>query len=186
MCRSAFPALKEMELDDLDIFQKWEAVDGTLKEEVAFPQLDKLTINECPELTTLPEAPKLSVLNIHEGNQQISLQAASRYTTSLSSLHLHLSTDGTETTSVAKQQDSSELVIEDEKWNHKSPLELMNLNGCNLLFSHPSALALWTCFVQLIDLNIRKVDALLYWPEKVFQGLVSLRKLGTVFINARI
>lgn len=175
-----------MELDDLDIFQKWEAVDGTLKEEVAFPQLDKLTINECPELTTLPEAPKLSVLNIHEGNQQISLQAASRYTTSLSSLHLHLSTDGTETTSVAKQQDSSELVIEDEKWNHKSPLELMNLNGCNLLFSHPSALALWTCFVQLIDLNIRKVDALLYWPEKVFQGLVSLRKLGTVFINARI
>nr|WIC83012.1 Bph14 [Oryza sativa] len=177
VCHSAFPALKEMELYGLDIFQKWEAVDGTPREEVTFPQLYKLDIRRCPELTTLPEAPKLSNLNIYEGNQQISLQAASRYITSLSSLLLHLSTDDTETTSVTKQQDSSELVIEDEKWSHKSPLELMDLTGCNLLFSHPSALALWTCFVQLLDLKIWWVDALVDWPEEVFQGLVSLRKL---------
>uniref|UniRef100_A0A0E0P3X4 Uncharacterized protein n=1 Tax=Oryza rufipogon TaxID=4529 RepID=A0A0E0P3X4_ORYRU len=166
MCRSAFPALK-----------KWEAVDGTPREEVTFPQLYKLDIRWCPELTTLPEAPKLRDLNIYKVNQQISLQAASRYITSLSSLHLFLSTDDTETTSVAKQQDLSELVIEDEKWNHKSPLELMHLCGSNLLFSHPSALALWTCFVKLLDLKISQVDALVDWPERVFQGLVSLRKL---------
>uniref|UniRef100_A0A0E0KLJ8 Uncharacterized protein n=1 Tax=Oryza punctata TaxID=4537 RepID=A0A0E0KLJ8_ORYPU len=177
VCRSAFPALKEMKLYGLDIFQRWEAVDGTPREEVTFPQLHKLEIICCPELTTLPEAPKLSDLNIYERNQQISLQAASRYITSLSSLILDLSTDDTETTSVAKQQDSSELVIEDEKWNHKSPLELMSLCQCNLLFSHPSALALWTCFGQLLDLKISSVDALVDWPEEVFQGLVSLRKL---------
>lgn len=177
MCRSAFPALKVMKLYGLDIFLKWEAVDGTQREEVTFPQLDKLLIGRCPELTTLPKAPKLSDLIIDEDNQQISLQAASRYITSLSSLYLFLSTDDTETTSVAKQQDLSELVIEDEKWNHKSPLELMDLTGCNLLFSYPSALALWTCFVKLLDLKISQVDALVDWPEEVFQGLVSLRKL---------
>nr|ADB07392.1 BPH14-1 [Oryza sativa Indica Group] len=177
VCRSAFPALKEMKLYDLRIFQKWEAVDGTPREEATFPQLDKLEIRQCPELTTLPEAPKLSDLEISKGNQQISLQAASRHITSLSSLVLHLSTDDTETASVAKQQDSSDLVIEDEKWSHKSPLELMVLSRCNLLFSHPSALALWTCFAQLLDLKIRYVDALVSWPEEVFQGLVSLRKL---------
>nr|AAO37936.1 putative resistance complex protein [Oryza sativa Japonica Group]ABF99904.1 powdery mildew resistance protein PM3b, putative, expressed [Oryza sativa Japonica Group] len=176
VCRSAFPALKEMKLCDLSVFQRWEAVNETPREEVTFPQLDKLTIRCCPELTTLPEAPKLSDLNIYKGSQQLSLVAASRYITSMSSLNLDLSIDDTETALVAKQN-SSELVYEKEKWNDNSPLELMDLDGCNLLFSHPSALALWACFVQLLDLTIWCVDVLDYWPEKVFQGLVSLRKL---------
>ncbi|XP_052146748.1 putative disease resistance protein RGA3 [Oryza glaberrima] len=177
VCHSAFPALKRMVFYGLDIFQKWEAVDGTPREEVTFPQLDCLSIRRCPELTTLPEAPKLRYLHIEGGNQRISLQAASRYITSLYSLRLEFSIDDTEKASVAKQQDSSELVIEDEKWNQKSPLEHMYLTGCNLLFSHPSALALRTCFAQLLDLRIWRVDALIYWPEEVFQGLVSLRTL---------
>uniref|UniRef100_J3LUR2 Uncharacterized protein n=1 Tax=Oryza brachyantha TaxID=4533 RepID=J3LUR2_ORYBR len=177
VCRSAFPALKTMELNGLDIFDGWEAVDGTPSKEVTFPQLDELVILWCPQLSTLPEAPMLNELNIYEGNQQISLQAAGRYITSLSSLVLELSTDDTKT-ELVDTQNSSELVHEKEKWNHKSPLEIIYLRGCNLLFSHPTALALWTCFVRLLDLKIDGVDVIVHWPEKVFQDLVSLRKLG--------
>ncbi|XP_039836817.1 uncharacterized protein LOC120697605 [Panicum virgatum] len=53
----------------------------------------------------------------------------------------------------------------------------MVLRQYNLLFSHSSALALWACFAQLVDLKIWNCDALVYWPEKVFQPLVSLRTL---------
>uniref|UniRef100_A0A0E0D9K3 Uncharacterized protein n=1 Tax=Oryza meridionalis TaxID=40149 RepID=A0A0E0D9K3_9ORYZ len=167
VCRSAFPALKEMTLYDSHIFQKWEAVNGTPREEVTFPQLDKLAISGCPELTTLPEAPKLSDLNINKDNQQISLQAASRYITSLSSLRLHCSIDDTETTSVAKQQDSSELVIEDEKWNHKSPPGTYDLKWVQPFILSPKC----TGSVDMFCSAPRSENS-------VFQGLVSLRKLG--------
>uniref|UniRef100_K3ZVP5 Uncharacterized protein n=1 Tax=Setaria italica TaxID=4555 RepID=K3ZVP5_SETIT len=40
-----------------------------------------------------------------------------------------------------------------------------------------SALALWTCFAQLVDLKILDCDALVYWPQNVFQVLVCLRSL---------
>ncbi|XP_066374561.1 putative disease resistance protein RGA4 [Miscanthus floridulus] len=49
--------------------------------------------------------------------------------------------------------------------------------GCDLFFSGSSALALWKCFGQLAKLDIYECDALVYWPEKLFQGLVSLRTL---------
>ena len=59
-----------------------------------------------------------------------------------------------------------------------SPPATMCLCRCTLLFfSHSSALALWTYFARLVDLTIWDCDALVYWPENVFQVLVSLRKL---------
>uniref|UniRef100_A0A0D9W1D6 Uncharacterized protein n=1 Tax=Leersia perrieri TaxID=77586 RepID=A0A0D9W1D6_9ORYZ len=177
VCRSAFPALKEMKLDGLRIFQRWEAIDKTPREEVIFPQLDELAISRCPKLTTLPEAPKMTDLSIDKGSEQISLQAASRYITSLLSLCLDFSTDDDTETTDDDTENLSELLHENEKWNHKSPLELMNLDGCNLLFTHPSTPVLWTCFSQLLDLKIYRIDVLYSWPEKVFQGLVSLRRL---------
>ncbi|XP_072148721.1 putative disease resistance protein RGA4 [Setaria viridis] len=166
--RSAFPALKEMELRNLEMFQRWEDGEGNPGEELVFHRLEKLRIWSCPELTTLPEAPKLSVLEVEGASQQISsLHAASRYITSLSSMQLF--GDNTERESVA-EQNSSELVRGKEKWEHKSPLTRMTLWRYNLLFSHSSALPLWTCFAQLVYLTISYCDALVYWPENEFQG----------------
>uniref|UniRef100_K3Z369 NB-ARC domain-containing protein n=1 Tax=Setaria italica TaxID=4555 RepID=K3Z369_SETIT len=177
--RSAFPVLKVMELDDLEMFQRWEAGERNSGEELAFHRLEKLIIRSCPELTTLPEAPKLSVLRVDGASQQISsLHAASRYITSLS--NLELCGYNTETESVA-EQNSSELVHGREKWEHRSPLTHMDLLRYNLSFSHSSALPLWTCFAQLVDLKIQYCDTLVYWPENVFQALVSLR---TLYIRA--
>ncbi|CAN6326883.1 unnamed protein product [Urochloa humidicola] len=179
-CLSAFPALKEIELVDLTTLERWEAGEATRGEELTFPGLEKLTIKSCPELITLPEAPKLSVLEVRGTNQQISSLQASRYIASLSSLILIAEDE--ETQSVA-EQNSSELVHGKEEWNRKSPLTRMWLRGYNLLFSHSSALAPWARFAQLVDLEIWECNFLVYWPEKVFQALVSLRRLDIRHCN---
>ncbi|CAO2192442.1 unnamed protein product, partial [Urochloa humidicola] len=67
--------------------------------------------------------------------------------------------------------------------NSKSPLTALKLSGCNFLFPS-SPLALWTCFVQLQDLAIVWCGhPLVYWPEKEFQSLVSLRRLRILQCN---
>ncbi|KAG2616796.1 hypothetical protein PVAP13_3NG176799 [Panicum virgatum] len=174
-CRSAFPALRELVLLDLRTLDRWEAGKGTAEEELTFHWLEVLRIQRCPKLTILPEAPKLSVLKVSGISQQIlSLQAASKYIASLSSLTLIVDN---EEIGFVVDQNLSELVHGKEKWDRKSPPTRMQLYSYNLLFSHSSALVLWTCFAQLVDLNIWDCDGLVYWPEKEFQPLVSLRNL---------
>jgi len=174
-CCSAFPALRELVLLDLRTLERWEAGKGTPEEALTFHWLKKLTIRRCPKLTILPEAPKLSVLEVTGTSQQIlSLQAASRYIASLSTLTLGADNVVTE---FVVDQNSSELVHGKEKWDRKSLLTRMLLFSCNLLFSHSSALLLWTYFAQLVELIIWYCDGLAYWPEKELQSLVSLRKL---------
>ncbi|XP_039798772.1 putative disease resistance protein RGA4 isoform X2 [Panicum virgatum] len=166
--RSAFPALRKLSLVCLSALERWGAAEGTMREEVTFPLLEELDIRDCPKLTDLPEAPKLSELDIKGRDQHMSLQAASRYIPSLSSLSLDVSPDDAETTLLHVKQ----------KWNHELPLATMRLGRCDLLFSsHSNALALWACFARLVHLRIWNCDALVYWPENVFQVLVSLREL---------
>ncbi|XP_022679914.1 disease resistance protein RGA2 isoform X2 [Setaria italica] len=171
-CRSAFPALRKMTLGELTVFERWEAAEGTPGEEVTFPLLEYVEIYGCPKLTDLPEAPKLSELSITKGlgqqQQQISLEAASRCIPSLSRLDLEVSPDDTETT----------LLHVKKKLNRTLALPHMRLGWCDVFFSsRSSALALWTCFAHLVDLEICDCDALVYWPENVFQVLVCLRNL---------
>jgi len=156
-CRSPFPALKGMLLRGLDKFHRWEAVQGSLGEQVTFPSLEQLEVFGCPELTTFPEAPKLRKVEL-SNCRKISL----------------------EVWATNKEENSAELEVVRE---HKSPLGDLCLTGCDLFFSGSSALALWKCFGQLATLDIAECDALVYWPEKLFQGLVSLRTLGIRMCN---
>ncbi|XP_062229851.1 putative disease resistance protein RGA4 [Phragmites australis] len=172
MARSAFPELKELQLIELSSFQSWDAIQVG---QLIFPLLETVRISKCPQLTNLPKAPKLRVLEITEGNPH--MYQSSEYMTSLSTLKLGIQ-EG-ETTSVI------DLVDGKEKWNRKYPLTGMELIGCNLFF-HSSALVLWTCFVQLQSLEIRSCDALVCWPEKEFQSLVSLRSLTIKNCNCLI
>jgi hypothetical protein len=92
--RSAFPALKTLHLQKLATFQRWEAVEveGTPREQITtFPWIETLAIINCPELTTLPEAPKLNTLSIG-GSKKISPHAAS-YITSVSTWKLSIIAD---------------------------------------------------------------------------------------------
>nr|UBY07223.1 NBS-LRR disease resistance protein [Dasypyrum villosum] len=167
LARSAFPALKVLKMKCLDSFQRWDAVEGTL-----FPQLEKLSVQKCPKLVSLPEAPKLSVLEIEDGKQEI-FHYVDRYLPSLTNLTLRL--EHTETTSEVECT-SIVLVESKEKWNQKSPLTVMKLRCCNSFFGE-GALEPWDYFVHLGELVINRCDVLVHWPEKAFQSLLSLRRL---------
>ncbi|KAF6981674.1 hypothetical protein CFC21_000136 [Triticum aestivum] len=170
LVRSAFPALKVLKMKCLGSFQRW---DGAAKgEQIFFPQLEKLSVQQCPMLIDLPEVPKISVLEIEDGKQEI-FQFVDRYLSSLTNLILELK--NTETTSEAECT-SIVPVDSKEKWNQKSPLTVMVLRCCNSFFG-PGALEPWDYFVHLENLEIDRCDVLVHWPENVFQSLVSLRTL---------
>uniref|UniRef100_A0A452XJ09 Uncharacterized protein n=1 Tax=Aegilops tauschii subsp. strangulata TaxID=200361 RepID=A0A452XJ09_AEGTS len=150
LVQSAFPALKVLALEDLKSFHKWDAaVEG---EPILFPQVETLSVQKCPKLVDLPEAPKLSVLEIEDGKQEL-FHFVDKYLSSLTKLTLKL--EYTETTSEA---------------------EVMELGCCNMFFGE-GAPEPWDYFVHLKDLEIDGCDVLVHWPEKVFQSLVSLRRL---------
>ncbi|TKW29777.1 hypothetical protein SEVIR_3G417850v4 [Setaria viridis] len=163
---SAFPNLKGLRLRYLDSFKSLG-----MTEEQRFPDLETLCVEKCPKLTTLPgviEAPKLRVLQIN--GSQLTAIIVPTIINSLSKLML--SVEDTETT-LPTVHSAFELVDA----NNKYPLTHLDLRGCNFLFPS-SPLALWTCFVQLQYLKIERINhALVYWPEKEFQSLVSLRHL---------
>ncbi|XP_066377069.1 putative disease resistance protein RGA3 [Miscanthus floridulus] len=165
---SKFQKLKMMALESMPNFTMWwDRNEVQEEEQILFPSLEQLEVFGCPELTTFPKAPKLRKVQLWHCRPQACLQAGSRYITSLSSL---------EVWAPNKEENSAELVVVRE---HKSPLGDLCLRGrgCDLFFSGSSALALWKCFGQLATLDIAECDALVYWPEKLFQGLVSLRTL---------
>lgn len=139
-----------------------------------FPQLENLSVQKCPKLVALPEAPKLGVLKIKDGKQEI-FHWVYRYVSSLTNLIVDL--QYTETSEV----ECTLIVPVDnkEKLNQKSPLTVMKLRCCNPFFGS-GALEPWDYFVHLEELKIDRCDVLAHWPEKVFESLVSLRKLAIV------
>uniref|UniRef100_A0ACD5W3E3 Uncharacterized protein n=1 Tax=Avena sativa TaxID=4498 RepID=A0ACD5W3E3_AVESA len=168
--RSAFPALKVLEMENLESFQGWDTVVGG--EQILFPQLEKLSVKKCPKLMDLPEAPKLSVLEIEDGKQEM-FHCVDRYLSSLIELTLNL--ENTETISGAEC--TLMLPVDNrEKWNQKSPLTVMELGYCNSFFGS-GGLEPWDYFVHLRVLSIDRCDVLVHWPEKVFRSLVSLMVL---------
>ncbi|EMS48967.1 Putative disease resistance protein RGA4 [Triticum urartu] len=170
LVRSAFPALKVLKMKCLGSFQRW---DGAAKgEQIFFPQLEKLSVQQCPMLIDLPEVPKISVLEIEDGKQEI-FQFVDKYLSSLTNLILKLK--NTETPS--EVECTSILPVDNkEKWNQKSPLTVVGLGCCNSFFG-PGALEPWGYFVHLENLEIDRCDVLVHWPENVFQSMVSLRTL---------
>ncbi|KAJ1699834.1 hypothetical protein LUZ63_008346 [Rhynchospora breviuscula] len=58
-----FPSLKELRISSMNILRKWEDIEGRRK----FPRLEKLLIEGCPQLTTLPTLP-VSISNLEIKN----------------------------------------------------------------------------------------------------------------------
>ncbi|KAJ1267445.1 hypothetical protein BS78_07G056400 [Paspalum vaginatum] len=165
--KDKFLKLKELWLCDLKSMERWVADEGT-KEELTFPQLEKLFICGCPKLATLPETPNLKVVELDEYKAQLSLRIVThRYMSLLSKLQLY----------VRDKEVSLEL---DDENNVESPLLELRLNGCNFLFPRSTsqpAVGIWRWLGKLVSLKIYFCDALIYWPEDVFQSLVFLKHL---------
>ncbi|WVZ94936.1 hypothetical protein U9M48_040762 [Paspalum notatum var. saurae] len=163
-----FLKLKELQLCYLESMKRWVAAEGR-EGELTFPQLEKLVVRGCPKLATLPEPPNLRVVELDEEKAQLSLQILThRYMSSLSKLELHV------------RGKEAALELDDEN-TVESPLLELWLDGCNVLFppspSQP-AVGIWRLFEKLVSLDISFCDTLIYWPEDVFQSLVSLKHLG--------
>jgi Leucine-rich repeat (LRR) protein len=179
---SAFPNLKGLHLYNLENLKSLGMTEATQGEQQRFPfaELETFIVENCPKLTSpleVMEAPKLSVLEIN--GSQLTPTTMPRFINSLSKLVL--SVKDTKTT-LPTVHSAFELVDA----SNKSPLTALKLSGCNFLFP-ASPLALWTCFVHLQDLTIAWCGrALVYWPEKEFQSLVSLRHLRIYECNALI
>ncbi|CAO2142847.1 unnamed protein product, partial [Urochloa humidicola] len=170
-----FPALKKLQLHDLKRLERWLTTEGK-EDELNFPALEEIDIKNCPKLTSLPEAPKLKHISLDEGEALLSLAIIkSRHVCSLS--RLKLSIHDTETVPPKIDQ------------NHESSLSELSLKGCNFFFSScPSepTFGVWKWFEQLVSLEINRCDVLIYWPEQVFQSLVSLKELSIDSCNKLI
>jgi hypothetical protein len=58
MVRSAFPALKVLKLEHLRSFERWDGVNGSERDEIMFPQLEKLYVIGCEKMTTIVRTTK--------------------------------------------------------------------------------------------------------------------------------
>ncbi|XBJ21138.1 hypothetical protein VPH35_011840 [Triticum aestivum] len=162
---AAFPALKDLRLANLELFERWVATEG---EKLKFPLLENLRIENCPKLTTLPEAPKVKVVRLEEDKAQLSLSIlVSRYMSCLSELFVIVR--DTEAAPTPKLDRDPEVSLSE-----------LALTGCSFLFpSSPlqHAVGVWKWFGQLVKLHINFCDTLVYWPEEEFQSLVLLKIL---------
>ncbi|XBJ14068.1 hypothetical protein VPH35_006162 [Triticum aestivum] len=159
---AAFPALKHLRLEKLENFQRWVATEG---EELTFPLLESVHLKNCPKLTTLPEAPKLKVIDVAEDKAQLSLSIfESRHMSCLSEVVLSVShTEETPALEVVQDREVS--------------LSKLMLYGCSFLFCcspFQPTVGVWKWFGQLRKLNIESCDSLIYWPEEEFRSLVAL------------
>ncbi|VAI93620.1 unnamed protein product [Triticum turgidum subsp. durum] len=201
----AFPNLKELMIKGLVCLERWweKDNDGMQGELVMFPLLEKLHISDCvklkalpghptfpklqnvhimncPELTTIAKSPKLGVLKM-EGREVELLLWVARHMTSLTNLELTSIEQSTDTTSMGAENSLRELVNGKENGNDQGfPLEVLVLRDFK---SGVSVTELCACFVRLQELSIWSCDALVHWPESLFEGLVSLRKLQIVDCN---
>ncbi|XP_047055083.1 putative disease resistance protein RGA4 [Lolium rigidum] len=176
MTRSAFPALKVLSLSSLQNFESSDAVDGSQREDAMFPELQKLYVGGCGKMKVSSGqqkvSPKLAVLHT-EGSEEEMIRLVARHMTSLTNLKLHSSRE-TETTLSAADHSLKLAVDVMVKGNHNDfPLKDMELWG----FKSGATAELCAHFVQLQHLDFSYCDALVHWPEKEFQSLVSLRSL---------
>ncbi|KAM0856585.1 hypothetical protein ACQ4PT_048988 [Festuca glaucescens] len=162
---SAFPALKKLMLHGLKSLSRWGTKEEIHGGEPTFPLLEDTNIMDCPELSTLPEVPRLKLLVFPEDRPLMWLSIA-RYITAYSNVRLKIAPS-----SLSHVQCSIQQVDGKGKWNHKAYHAAMEL--CGSYFFHTS----WKYFVNLDYLEIISCDELIYWPLKEFQCLVSLKRL---------
>jgi hypothetical protein len=141
-----FSVLQEIKLHFLDKVERWLATDRG-GQELSFPMLETKEIIQCPNLTSLPEAPKLKILKLDEDKAGLSLSLfKSRYMSSLSQLTLCVK--------------SKEATLQLDQ-SHDVSISEMVLNGCNFFFASSLAtVEIWGCFAQLVDLEIEHCNSL--------------------------
>ncbi|CAO2202866.1 unnamed protein product [Urochloa humidicola] len=169
----AFPNIKKLRLNNLQSLESLGMTEATHGGQQRIPHLETLCVEKCPKLTTLPEtmeAPKLSELVMNAS--QLTATIVARFINSLSKLELSVEDIETTLPTVHSAFELADVYS-------KSPLAHLKLSGCMFC-----PLVLWTCFVQLQDLEIERCGhPLAYWPEKVFESLVSLRRLRILQCN---
>ena len=112
----------------MEILERWVATEG---EELIFPLLEYVYIEYCPRQTTLPEAPKLKVIDVEEDKTQLSLSIfESKHKSCLSDLWLSISdTEATQELELDKDPEVSLFTL-----MPKVSLSTLMYFGCSFLF----------------------------------------------------
>ncbi|WVZ82913.1 hypothetical protein U9M48_030119 [Paspalum notatum var. saurae] len=155
-CRSAFPSLREMTLHGLDMLHRWEEADqGSTggDEQVTFPKLEQLDIQNCPELSTCPKAPILSELSVGRSGEAFAVKLASRYITSLSRMDVWGNDEENNWIELLPARDNEEerdqAAAVAVASSSSSPLAALELRGCSDLFF--SGRVHWPDFGPVLD-----------------------------------
>ncbi|CAD6252609.1 unnamed protein product [Miscanthus lutarioriparius] len=197
---STFGKLKGLKLVNLQVFDRfWEATHGGT---VAFPQLEILHIEGCKNLAALPEAsvlrepygggdytvarsafPELKKLILEDLNSferwESALEIEEEHAL-FPLLEFVVIEKCPKLTTLPRAPKVKELVLREANQQislggirYMTSVSSLSLKGVKLddkeEWNHPSSV--------LQDLTIDSSDELVYWPEKVFQSLISLRTL---------
>ncbi|KAL3528468.1 hypothetical protein ACH5RR_007790 [Cinchona calisaya] len=170
--RKLFPALKKLTLRRMGNLEAWTEAEvrmsrttGEEKEEGdhVFPMLQKLTIEDCTQLTTVPSHfPSLKKLEIIMNDHVSVVEKILCYVTTLSSLTIIGETGMAGLTCVL---DMASRLHE----NHQT-LKFLKLEKC------PDLTRLWGCGTSLVRLELIDCDSLTELPEDLFR-FQSLRRL---------
>lgn len=175
----AFASLKELEFYDMPNWEEWLRAEGR----ELFPQLQKLRIDQCSKLTTMPCFPSLQYLKLTKSNPTILMSVSSL--TLLSSLHI---SDFNQLTSfpIGMLENSAnltslyigclpKLAFLNQELDNLVSLKSLCIVSCNELASFPEGLKNLT---SLERLEISICDSLISLPEEGLQGLTSLCDLS--------
>uniref|UniRef100_A0A0E0LXI5 Uncharacterized protein n=1 Tax=Oryza punctata TaxID=4537 RepID=A0A0E0LXI5_ORYPU len=187
-----FPKLKELVLHDLPNMERWaENSEGENNDVVIFPELEKLDMQYCMKISSVPESPALKMLSILGGwsipiFSLSHLRSLSELTYGPGDLDMRMPLDPCWSSPVSLDVSSpANMMVPLEDKKSRRPFESLrslDLGGSNCFLATRGLskvhLRLWDCFAFVKELSVHYCNDLVQWPMEELRCLICLRNLS--------